>query len=69
MNIKSIVASWVFALLLLGLVSLLSQPASKPVPTEKSILSLPEDGSAASQDLTDRFQAKPVAMTLLLAQS
>ena len=73
MNVKSLVASWAIALLLLGVVIFVSQPSNQPAPAEKNILSAPEE--VANKELTYSENAtarknysKPSATLVLLAQ-
>ena len=73
MNVKSLVASWAIALLLLGVVIFVSQPSNQPAPTEKNILSAPEE--VANKELTYSENAtarknysKHSATLVLLAQ-
>lgn len=72
MNVKSLVASWAIALLLLGVVIFVSQPSNQP-PAEKNILSAPEE--VANKELTYSENAtarknysKHSATLVLLAQ-
>ncbi len=69
MNVKSIVTSWVIAVLLLVLVTNLSQNRSTEAPTQKPILISPEEPSSAQQEATQHAFALPSASRLLLPQS
>lgn len=69
MNVKSIVTSWVIAVMLLVLVTHLSQNRSAEAPSQKPILISPEEPTSAQQEAAQHALALPSASRLLLTQS
>ena len=58
MNLKSIVASWVIAMLLLGVVSLLSQPAKTEGSHQQHLFILPEEKTPETEAQVTELEAK-----------
>lgn len=58
MSLKSIVASWVIAMCLLGLVSLLSQPAKTEGTHQQHLFILPEDQAPETEAQVTELEAK-----------